>query len=81
MGQRYEYRVNIINNVDPDYRDRLEVMIGEAYDEPLDYVKFMRIRWRETENDYIFYLKNKYDLCSAFGEYFVRIYGEDVFFV
>lgn len=79
IGERYEYRVSIIDNVDPDYRDRLEEMIGEAYDEPSDYIKFMRIGWRETENDYIIYLKNKNDLCSAFGEYFVRIYGEDVF--
>lgn len=79
VGQRYEYRVNIINHVDSSYRERLEAMIGEAYDEPLDYIKFVRIGWRETGNDYIYYLKNKHDLCSAFGEYFVRIYGEDIF--
>ena len=39
----------------------------------------MRIGWREIERDYIDGLKNSFDLCCTFAEYFVRIYGEDMF--
>lgn len=79
VGQAYEYRLNIIKNVDPSYRERLEARLGEAYDDPSDYIKFMRIGWRENEREYVYYLKSDNSLCSAFGEYFVRTYGEDVF--
>lgn len=79
VGQRFEYRINWINNVDPSYRDRLEAKLGEAYDEPSDYIKFLRIEWRENEREYVYYLKGNNDLSCTFGEFFVRTYGEDVF--
>ena len=79
VGQRFEYRINVINNVDPSYRDRLEAKLGEAYDEPSDYIKILRIEWRENEREYVYYLKGNNDLSCTFGEFFVRTYGEDVF--
>lgn len=79
VGQRFEYRINVINNVDPSYRDRLEAKLGEAYDEPSDYIKFLRIEWRENEREYVYSLKDNYDLACTFGEFFVRTYGEEVF--
>lgn len=79
VGQHFEYRLNVINNVDPSYRNRLEAKLGEAYDEPSDYIKFLRIEWRANEREYVYSLKGNYDLSCTFGEYFVRTYGEDVF--
>lgn len=79
VGQRYEYRHNFIKNVDPSYRERLEANIGEAYDEFSDYIKLLRIEWRKQELEYVYYLKGNYDLACAFGEYFVRTYGDDIF--
>lgn len=79
LEDRYEFRVNVINHVDPSYRDRLEAEIGEAFDETSDHIKFMRIEWRKTERDYVDGLKNSFDLCCTFAEYFVRTYGEDMF--
>lgn len=79
VGQRFEYRLNVINNVDPSYRNRLEAKLGEAYDEHFDYIKFLRIEWRVNEREYIYYLKDNNDLSCTFGEFFVRTYGEDVF--
>lgn len=79
VGQQFEYRLNIINNVDPSYGESLEAMLGEAYDEPIDYIKFMRIGWREDGREYVPYLKRSNELACTFGEYFVRIYGEEIF--
>lgn len=79
VGQRFEYRLNYIINVDSSYRDRLEAKLGEAYDEPSDYIKFLRIDWRENEREYVYYLKGNNDLSCTFGEFFVRTYGEEVF--
>lgn len=80
LGHQYEYRVNVIKYVDPDYGKRLERRLGEPYDEPSDYIKFLRIAWRDPESPkYLYSLKTTHDLCSAFGEYFVRTYGEEAF--
>ena len=79
LEDRYEFRVNVINHVDPSYRDRLESKLGEAFDAPSDHIKFMRIEWRNIDIEYIHGLKNSFDLCCTFAEYFVRTYGEDVF--
>ena len=79
LDDRYEFRVNVINHVDPSYRDRLEAQIGEAFDSPSDHIKYMRIGWRNIEIDYMDGLKDSFDLCCTFGEYFVRIYGDDKF--
>lgn len=79
VGQPFEYRINIINNVDPSYRETLEAYIGEAYDEPSDFIKFLRIGWRESTLEYVPYLKRNYDLACTFGEFFVRTYGEEIF--
>ena len=80
VAEKYEFRVNVIKNVDPSYRERLDERLGEAYDEPSDYIKFLRIAWRDEENPkYKYYLQDSNDLCSAFGEYFVRTYGDDAF--
>ena len=78
LGEPYERRLNYINHVDASYRERLESTIGEAYDEPSDYVKLMRILSR-TEEKYQYHLKTSNALCSAFGAYFVRVYGEEAF--
>ena len=79
LDDRYEFRVNVINHVDPSYRDRLEAQICEAFDSPSDHIKYMRIVWRNIEIDYMDGLKDSFDLCCTFGEYFVRIYGDDKF--
>ena len=79
LEDRYEFRVNVINHVDPSYRDRLEAEIGEAFDDPSDHIKYMRIGWRNIDIDYVDGLKNSFDLCCTFAEYFVRTYGEDMF--
>ena len=79
VGQRFEYRINYINNVDPSYRSRLEAKLGEPYDEFSDYIKFLRIEWRNNEREYVYYLKGNNDLSCTFGEFFVRTYGEDAF--
>ncbi len=78
LGEPYERRLNYINHVDASYRERLESTIGETYDEPSDYVKLMRILSR-TEGKYQYHLKTSNALCSAFGAYFVSVYGEEAF--
>lgn len=79
VGRDYEYRLNIINNVDSSYRQRLETTLNEAYDNPDDTIKLLRIVCRNEELPYIYHLKTDNSLCSAFGEYFVRTYGEEAF--
>ena len=79
LGHQYEYRVNVIKYKDPGYADRIKETLGEPYDEPSDYVRFLRIVWRAENEDYLYHLKTEHNLCSAFGEYFVRTYGEDAF--
>lgn len=67
-------------NEDPDRIDAIEALIGEDYDEPSDYIKFVRAVIRKRENvQFPYYLKTEYILCPAFGEYIVRIYGEETF--
>lgn len=67
-------------NSDPDYLEAVEALIGEDYDDTTDYIKFTRKVFRRWEIDqYEYYIKTEYTLRPAFGEYFVRTYGEDVF--
>ena len=54
-------------------------LIGEEYDEPSDEVLFIRAALLEAEHPYPYYLKTTNDACAAFGEYFVRTYGEKEF--
>ena len=57
----------------------MEAQIGEAFDSPSDHIKYMRIGWRNIDIEYIDGLKDSFDLCCTFAEYFVRTYGEDMF--
>lgn len=75
----YEKLLHYMDNVDPDYREIVERRIGEAYDEPSDYIKFLRVAWRERDINYLQYIKSGSELGSAFGEFFVRTYGEEAF--
>lgn len=59
--------------------DMIEVLIGQEYDEPCDEVRFVRCALRTEASQYLYFLKENYFACSAFGEYFVRTYGEDGF--
>lgn len=79
LGHQYEYRVNVIKYKDPSYADRIKETLGEPYDEPSDYIKFLRVVWRAENENYLYSLKTTHDLCCAFGEYFVRTYGEKNF--
>lgn len=78
LGERFE--MQYLNFTANGLLAGAEERIGEPYDEYLDYVKLMRINMRLNENvQYEFYLKYYNDLCSCFGEYFVRTYGEELF--
>ena len=57
----------------------IESLIGQAYDEPSDEVRFIRCALRTEDVQYLSFLKTNYQACAAFGEYFVRAYGENVF--
>jgi len=58
----------------------LETVIGQAYDEPMDEVLYIRAALLDAEHPYPYYLKSTNKACAAFGEYFVRTYGEEAFF-
>lgn len=76
----FEVYYLIGTNAEPERMESIEALIGEDYDEPTDYIKFLRKVFRKRENvQYEYYLKTENSLCNAFGEYFVRTYGEDVF--
>lgn len=70
-----------IHRRNPDHMRKLEEYIGEAFDEPADYIPFLRARHRSgvLQYPYRYYLITEYALRPVFGEYFVRTYGEDVF--
>lgn len=78
LGERFE--MQYLNWTANGLLEKAEERIGEAYDEYLDYVKFMRISMRMNEDvQYRYYLKYYNDLCSSFGEYFERTYGMETF--
>lgn len=80
VSSAYEDYLLYATKVDPDFMDTLKYVLREAYDEPSDYIKYLRRIMRYEENpQYQYYLKYYNDLCPAFGEYFVRTYGEETF--
>lgn len=62
--------------------EQLADMIGHEYNTPYDEILRVRewmLRRNPTKYTYLDGLKVSNKLCSAFGEYFIRIYGEPVF--
>ena len=78
---RFEVYYLLATNADPDRMEAFEKLLGEAFDEPVDFLNMSRKVFRKRENvQYEFEIKETNTLCDTFGEYFVRTYGEDVFF-
>lgn len=76
----FEVYYLIGTNAEPERLESIEALIGEDYDEPTDYIKFLRKVFQKRENvQFEFELKETNALCDAFGEYFIRTYGEDAF--
>ncbi len=57
----------------------IEELIGQAFDEPMDEVRFLRSCMREANAQCIDYLKSGDAMGAAFGEYLVRTYGNEAF--
>ena len=78
--EEYELYASFFGS-DPDKLRIIEDYIGEAFDEPVDYIRFLRARYRSgiMPYPYRYYLITEYDLRPVFGDYFIRTYGEDVF--
>ncbi len=71
-------------NIDSTFLSRMEEKLGEAYDEPADYIRLIRINAREVDPQYLSNwggsgTDSAHSLKIAFGEYFVRMYGEKAF--
>ncbi len=61
----------------PIMRSYYEEYIGEPFDEVSDVVKLVRMDVRSfTDHPRVYYLKTDTLLLRAFGEYFIRTYGE-----
>jgi hypothetical protein len=60
----------------------LAARIGHDYSEPFDEilrVREMLLYMDATKEQYMDYLYKTNDFCAAFGEFFIRTYGEPVF--
>ncbi len=58
----------------------IEELIEEEFDGPEDQLKLARrLARRWQDHPYPYYLKTEYLLRSAFGDYFVRTYGQETF--
>lgn len=79
MAGEYEQRKLMATEGGSTSIEMIEALIGQEYDEPYDEVRFVRCALRTEASQYLYFLKGNYFACSAFGEYFVRIYGEDGF--
>lgn len=67
-------------NADPARMDAYEELLGEAFDDPVDYLRMARKVYRNRENvQYEYELTKTFLACATFGEYFVRTYGEELF--
>ena len=81
----YTYpRLYELSHIDYENSHQLSLVkktIGEPYDEPTDYIRLIRTLFRNNDNEYPYkyYVITAYDLREAFGEYFVRTYGEECF--
>ena len=80
VAEHYETYLLIGANADPGRIGDIEALIGEDYNEPADYIKFTRaIARKRGDQPYPYYLETDPLLCPAFGDYFVRTYGEETF--
>ena len=80
LGMAFELDYLRGTNADPDWMAGVEALIGEPFDEPMDHIRYLRKSLRREENvSYRYYLQTENLVCGAFGEYFVRIYGEEAF--
>ena len=70
-----------IRQMDPSELAAFEEAIGKAWEDVPDLIRELRLYYRNTEGlkPYKYYLISVYDLRGVFGDYFVRMYGEDVF--
>lgn len=82
VGSNFEKRWIFASQDKNGYMESIETLIGQAYDEPLDEIRFLRRALREDSDQCLFFLKNisnQQIIASAFGEYFVRTYGKDAY--
>ncbi len=81
-GDHYEIMLRYANVI-PEYsEEEIISRIGRILEEPSDYICLLRVLYREMEDpQYHFSLESDSGVGykCAFGEYFVRTYGEEAF--
>jgi len=77
---QFEEMLNVFDKF-PQANENAQKLIGEPYDQPVDYLLYQRNYFRELEENPDYYdalINTPYYYCLL-GEYFIRTYGEDLF--